>query len=88
VRDVQQLVLREKHKRSINNQGRTEVRGQESQFGDPMGQEASLAPPCSSLRSFGSKYTALEKVLVTLLGLSDAPAVIRRHYSDSAPGEL
>ena len=35
VRDVQQLVLREKHKRSINNQGRTEVRGQESQFGAP-----------------------------------------------------
>jgi len=26
------------------------------------GQEASLAPPCSNLRSFGSKYTVLKKV--------------------------
>jgi len=29
------------------------------------GQEASLAPPCSNLRSFGSKFTLLKKVLVT-----------------------
>jgi len=28
------------------------------------GQEASLAPPCSNLRFFGSKHTALKKVLV------------------------
>jgi len=31
-------------------------------------QEASLAPLCSNLRSFGSKSTALKRVLVTLLG--------------------
>jgi len=42
------------------------------------GQEASLAPPCSNLRSFGSKYTVLKEVFVTLLGLFGAPAVIRR----------
>jgi len=44
------------------------------------GQEASLAPPCSNLRSFGSKCTVLKNVglHVTLLGLIGAPAVIRR----------
>ena len=42
------------------NQGRNEVRCRP-------GQEASLAPPCSNLRSFGSKYTVLKKVLATLL---------------------
>jgi len=47
-----------------------------------LGQEASLAPPCSSLMSFGSKCTALKKVLVTLLGLFGAPC------SDSVPREL
>ena len=46
------------------------------------GHEASLAPPCSTLRSFGSKCTVLKKVLMTLLGLFGAPR------SDSAPGEL
>jgi len=36
------------------------------------GQEASLAPSCSNLRSLGSKCTVL-KVLVTLLFLSASP---------------
>jgi len=37
------------------------------------GQEASLAPPCSNLRSFGSKSTVLKKVVVILLGFSGTP---------------
>jgi len=37
------------------------------------GQETSLAPPCSKLRSFGSKCTVLKKALATLLGLFCAP---------------
>ena len=41
--------------------GRNEVRRR-------LGQEASLASPCSKLSSFGSKFTVLKKVLVTLLG--------------------
>ena len=41
-----------------------------------------LAPPCSNLRSFGSKSTVLKNVLVTLLGLFGSPR------SDSALGEL
>jgi len=53
-----------------------------------LGQEASLAPPCSNLRSIGSKCTALKKALVTLFRFSAPPAVIWRPYSDSAPGEL
>jgi len=59
------------------------------------GQEASLAHPCPNLRPFGSKCTPLKKVIATLLGLSGVPrshsappAVIRRPYSDSAPGDL
>jgi len=59
------------------------------------GQEASLAAPCSNLRSFGSKCTVLKNAFVTLLGLfgaprshSTLPAVIWRPHSDSAPGEL
>ena len=43
-------------------QGRNEVRWRP-------GQKASLASLCSNLRSFGSKCTELQKVLVTLLGL-------------------
>ena len=43
------------------------------------GQEASLALPCSNLRSFGTKCTVLKKVLVTLLGLFGTPR------SDSTP---
>jgi len=46
-------------------QGRTEVRRRP-------GQETSLAPPCSNLRSFGSKCAVLEKVFATLLGLFGA----------------
>jgi len=56
------------------NQRLTEVRWRP-------GQEASLAPPCSNLRFFGSKCTALKKVFVTLLGVFGAP-------SDSEPGAL
>jgi len=52
------------------------------------GQEASLAPPCSNLGSFGTKCTVLKKVLVTLLGLIGALAVIWRPHSDSASGEV
>jgi len=37
------------------------------------GQETSLTPPHSDVRSFGSKCAILEKVLVTLLGLFGAP---------------
>jgi len=50
------------------------------------GQEASLVPPLSSLRSFGNKSTVLKQVLVTLLGLLEPLAVIQRPHS--APGEL
>jgi len=52
-------------------QGRNEVRWRP-------GQEASLAPPCLKLRSSGSKFTVLKKVLVTLLGLFGAPIVTWR----------
>jgi len=38
------------------------------------GQEASLAPSCSQLRSFGSQCTVLKKVLVTLLGFLGVPS--------------
>jgi len=40
-------------------------------------QEASLANPCSNLRSFGSKCAVLKKVHETLLGLFGSLAVIR-----------
>ena len=46
-------------------QGRNEVRWRP-------GQEASSTPPCSNLRSFGSKCTVLKKIFVTLLGLFGA----------------
>jgi len=52
-------------------QGRNEVRW-------CPGQKASLAPPYSNLRSSGTKYTVLKKVLVTLLGLLGTLTVIRR----------
>ena len=51
-------------------QGRNEVTWR-------LGQEASLAPPCSNLRSFGSKCTVLKKVL-PILSAADAS------HSDSA----
>jgi len=53
-------------------QGRNEVRWRPQQ-------EATMAPPCSNLRSFGNKCAVLKKVLVTLLGLFGGPR------SDSAP---
>jgi len=37
------------------------------------GQERSLAPLCSNLKSFVSKCTVLKKVLATFLGLFSAP---------------
>jgi len=52
--------------RVLHIQGRNGVRWRS-------GQEASLAPPCSNLRYFGSKCTVLRKVLVTLSGLLGAP---------------
>jgi len=60
------------------NQGRNKVRWRP-------GQEASLAPPCSNLRSFGYKCTALNKVLVTLLGFSASPQPFGVPRSDLAP---
>jgi len=70
--------------RSHAIQGRNEVKWRS-------GQETSLAPPLSNLRSFGSKLSVLKNVLVTLLRLSGASrshlsphAVIQRHHSDSA----
>ena len=43
-----------------------------------MGQEASLAPSCSNLSSFGSKCTVLKKYLWHCWDFSAPPAVIRR----------
>ena len=60
-------------------QGRNDVRWRP-------GQEASLAPPCSKPRSFGSIRSVLKKVLVTLLGLFRASADVGRPHSDSALG--
>jgi len=62
-----------------HQQGRNEIRWRP-------GHEASLAPPCSNLRSFGSKCTVLKKVLVTLLGLFSAPPQsFGAPRNDSAP---
>jgi len=59
------------------------------------GQEASLAPPCSNVRSFGRKFTVIKKVIVKLLGIFGgpsrhlvSPAVICRPHNDPAPGKL
>ena len=60
-------------------QGRNEVRWRP-------GQEASLAPPCSNLSSFESKFIALKKVLVTFVGLFGAPAMISRPVLTRRPG--
>ena len=60
-------------------QGRNEVRWRP-------GQEASLAPPCSNLSSFESKFIALKKVLVTFVGLFGAPAMIWRPVLTRHPG--
>jgi len=53
-----------------HQQGRNNVRRRP-------GQEASLVPLCSNLRSFGNKWTILKKVLVTLLGHFGIPIVIQ-----------
>ena len=58
-------------------QGRNEVRWRP-------GQEASLAPPCSNLRSFGSKSTVLKKVLATLLGIFGPPTAVSRRPGNYA----
>ena len=55
-------------------QGRTEIRWRP-------GKEKSLAPPCSNLRSFGSKCTILKKKLRHFWNFSAPP-------SESAPGVL
>jgi len=60
------------------NQGRDEVRWRP-------GHEASLAPPYWNLRSFGSKFALLKKVLVTLLGLLDPPQSFGVPRGDLAP---
>ena len=52
------------------------------------GEEASLAPPCSNVRSFGSKCTVLKKILVTFLGLFGVPRSHRRPHGDPEPGVL
>ena len=62
-------------------QGHNEVRWSQ-------GQETSLAPPCSNLRSFGNKFTVLKNVHVTILELFGAPAMIQGPPNDSASGEL
>jgi len=69
-----------------HTQGRNEVRWYQ-------GQEASLAPPSSNLRSFGSKFTVLMRDLATSLGLFAPPAVIRHSqchisYEARASGPL
>jgi len=65
------------------HQGRNEVRWHP-------GQEASLAPACSKLASFGRKCTVSMKVgyLWHCWDSLASPAVIRRSHSDSAPREL
>jgi len=50
------------------------------------GQEASLAPPVSNLRSSGCKCTVLKNVRVTLLRLFDAPAIFQRPRVIRRPG--
>jgi len=50
------------------DQGRTEVRWR-------TGQETGLAPPCSNLRSFGSKCTVLKKLHATCWDFSAAPMI-------------
>jgi len=54
-------------------QGRNEVRWR-------LGQETSLAPPCSNPRSFEGKCTVLKKVLISynIVVTFWPPAVIRR----------
>jgi len=46
------------------------------------GQETTLAPPVFNLRFYGSNFTVLKEVFVTLLEIFGAPIMI------SVPGEL
>jgi len=48
----------------------------------------SLAPPCSNLRSFRSKWTVLKKALVTMLGLFGALRSESAPHGDSGPGKF
>jgi len=52
------------------------------------GARSKFGPPCSQLRSFGSKCTVFNKIIVTVLGLFGAPAVAWCLHGDSAPGQL
>ena len=52
------------------------------------GKETRLSLPCSNLRSFGSKCTALKDVLVTLLVTFRCPPVMWCPHSYSAAGAL
>ena len=61
--------------RSAWYQGLNEVRWRPEQ-------EATLAPSYLNQRSYGSKFTALKEVFVTLLEIFGAPAVIRPPHSD------
>jgi len=58
-------------RRCRGDQGRNEARWRPWQ-------EASLALPCSNLKSLGTKCTVMKKVLVTLLLIIGALAVIWR----------
>jgi len=64
-----------------NNLERNEVRWRS-------GKEASLAPPSSNLKSFGSKCTVMKRVLVTLLEFFGNPIVIRRPVNCAPLGPL
>ena len=75
----ERLQFRESYTRYA--QGRKEIKWRP-------GQEASLAPPCSNLRSVGIKCTVLNKVLVQFWDFSAPTAVMRSPHSDSTPGEL
>ena len=85
----------EKGERLARHQGRNEIRWHQgrNEIRWRQGQEASLAPPYSTLRSFASKCTVFKKVLVTSSGLFappqwfSAPIVIWRP-ENSAPFPL
>jgi len=64
-----------------NHQGHNEVRWRP-------GQEASLAPPCSSLRSLQANVRRWRKYLWHCWDFSAPPAAIRRPHSGPAPGKL
>jgi len=52
------------------------------------GQDTNLASPCSSVKSLGSKFTALKKVLATLLGFSPAVMGCPGNCAPPAPSSL